>query len=963
MTSKNQNHGFVRVATAVPKLRVGDCPYNAGEILALMAEAEREGVAVVVFPELSLTGYTCGDLFQQDALRQGALDALATVTGASGEVFSGLALVGLPLEVDCQLFNCAAVVHRGSVLGIVPKSFPPTYKEFYESRWFRPAASAHSREVAVSGQTVPFGTDLLFAESEIDDLIVGVEICEDLWVPIPPSSFQALAGATILANLSASNELIGKANYRRQLAANQSGRCMSAYLYASCGVHESTTDVVFGGHCLIAENGGLVAESQRFKRTGFLTIADIDLDRLRVDRVRTNSFGDSMLNLGIKREFRRIEFHLDRPAAPAKLAREIEAHPFVPRGTERLAERCQEIFSIQVAGLAKRLEHVEPKHVTIGISGGSDSTLALLVACKTMDTLGWSRERIHGYTMPGFGTTSRTKNNAHALMQQLGITVKGEVDIRSMCLDEMRKVGHKPFGIDLDELRNKAVARYQELVRAVEKGAAVTDLNQIEVEMFTGLLKEVPEGAQDLTFENVQARMRTLVLMNAGFTIGTGDLSELALGWCTYNADHMSGYNPNASIPKTLVKFLIRWAAANEFEGDARRTLTDIVDTPISPELLPTGKDGKIKQKTESVVGPYELHDFFMYHVLRFGASPEKILYLAQQARFDRQYTADELRQWLRVFVSRFFSQQFKRSCLPDGPKVGSISLSPRGDWRMPSDAQATLWLQWLDAKGGQGASDKLEQLNQPKDKIMTTETTKRAMRVLLRVDIQNGFMPEDPSIPGTGELPVPGAPAIVPTVNELSRSDFFDLVVDTQDFHPADHESFYTQHEGKKAGDVIDLHGLQQILWNPHCRQGTPGTEFYPTLDRSMVAFTVQKGMDRTVDSYSGFWDNGRRKSTGLADRLREEATKRGFGGVEVFCVGVTRPFCVTYTAKDAASEGFVTYVIIDACSLLELTPDARWADVVELSKAGVVFLSARDVLGAAGPERNCWDPRTWRK
>lgn len=425
----------------------------------------------------------------------------------------------------------------------------------------------------------------------------------------------------------------------------------------------------------------------------------------------------------------------------------------------------------------------------------------------------------------------------------------------------------------------------------------------------------------------------------------------------------MSGYNPNASIPKTLVKFLIAWAAEDEFDGDARRTLTHIVNTEISPELLPVGKDGKIKQKTKSVVGPYELHDFFRYHVLRFGATPEKILYLAPQARLDKRYTTDKLRKWLRVFVSRFFSQPFKRSCLPDGPEVGSISLSPRGDWRMPSNAQATLWLQRLDQVSSQGASDKLEQSNQPKDKTMTIETTKRPMRVLLRVDIQNGFMPEDPNISGTGELPVPGAPEIVPTVNALSVCGFFDLVVDTQDFHPADHESFYTQHEGKKAGDIIDLHGLTQILWNPHCRQGTPGTEFYPSLDRSMVAFTVQKGMDRTVDSYSGFWDNGRRKSTGLADRLREEAAERGFEGVEVFCVGVTRPFCVSYTAKDAASEGFRTYLIIDACSLLELTPDARWADVVDLSKAGVVFLNAKDVLGATGPERNCWDPRTWLK
>jgi NAD+ synthase (glutamine-hydrolysing) len=664
------SHGFVRVAAAVPFLRVADCAHNAERILALMARAETESVAVVVFPELSLTGYTCADLFQQTTLQRGALGALADLRRESARVFSGLAVVGLPLVVDDQLFNCAALLHRGRVLGVVPKSFIPNYKEFYEGRWFAAAATAHSRQVLLQGEEVPFGTHQLFDAVDVEGLIVGVEICEDLWVPIPPSSFQALSGATVLVNLSASNEVIGKANYRRQLVLNQSGRCMAAYVYTSCGVGESTTDVVFGGHCLIAENGTFLAESRRLAREETLLVADVDLDRLRVDRLRTNSFGDAQLYLDVRREFTRVPLRLERSAAPARLARFIDPHPFVPRGKEQLRERCEEIFNIQVAGLAKRLEHIGKPSVVLGISGGLDSTLSLLVACKTFDALAVPRERIRACTMPGFGTSTRTRDNARALMKHVGVTAS-EVDIRLLCLEEMKALGHQPFGIDLERL----------------------DLDEV-----LRRLQQVPaDQCQDLTFENVQARMRTSILMNTGFVVGTGDVSELALGWCTYNADHMSMYNPNSSIPKTLVKFLVRWAALNEFDGEARRILLDIVATEISPELLPLGADGKIGQMTESVIGPYELHDFFLFHFLRYGESPEKVLYLAQQAAFNRAYTAAELRQWLEVFLRRFFAYQFKRSCLPDGPKVGSISLSPRGDWRMPSDAQAALWLRWLD--------------------------------------------------------------------------------------------------------------------------------------------------------------------------------------------------------------------------------------------------------------------------
>ncbi len=672
--NKMNQFGFVRVAAAVPCLRVADCAFNAERILALLNRAEEQQVAVLVFPELGLTGYTCGDLFQQPTLQRAALRALFDVVEKGQRVFSGLAVVGLPVVVDDLLFNCAAVVQNGRVLGLLPKSFIPNYKEFYELRWFAPAARARSRTIRWNDGEVPFGVDLIF-DAGPSELKVGVEICEDLWVPVPPSSYQALHGATVLLNLSASNEVIGKAGYRRQLVQNQSGRCLAAYVYASCGVWESTTDVVFGGHCLIAENGILLAESTRLQPEESLLVTDVDIERLRNDRLRTNSFADPGTYATAIGGFRTVPFvSASRPAR--RLVRDIDPHPFVPRGQEQLAERCQDIFHTQVSGLAKRLEHLGKPPVNLGISGGLDSTLALVVACKTMDRLGTPRARIQGITMPGFGTTSRTRHNAHALMKYLGVSAK-EIDIRPLCLDEMRALGHRPFGIDLGS----------------PPGGRLT------VDELAARLQEVPaEKRNDLIFENVQARMRTSLLMNAGFVIGTGDLSELALGWCTYNADHISMYNPNVSIPKTLVKFLVRWAAENEFDGEARRVLLDIVATDISPELLPTGADGQATQSTESVIGPYELHDFFLFHFLRYGAAPEKILFLADHARFERAYSALEVRRWLQVFVRRFFANQFKRSCLPDGPKVGSISLSPRGDWRMPSDAQANEWLAWSEA-------------------------------------------------------------------------------------------------------------------------------------------------------------------------------------------------------------------------------------------------------------------------
>ncbi len=603
-----------------------------------------------------------------------ARDALAAVTRATGSIFSGLAVVGVPIQHDDQLFNCAAVLHRGKLLALIPKSYLPNYKEFYEDRWFSPAANARSKTIQIDDRSIPFGTEILFEASDAPGVTVGVEVCEDVWTPIPPSSHQALNGATILLNLSASNDIIGKAAYRRQLIGNQSGRCMAGYVYCSCGVDESTTDIVYGGHCLIAENGAILAESKRFVREDQLVISDVDMDRLRIDRLRTGSFSDALSQPGMKREYNRIQFgtgggklgfFTGSASAAEKLLRIVEAHPFVPAGPDQLRDRCEEIFLTQVSGLAKRLEHIGKPAIAIGVSGGLDSTLALLVACRTCDAIEMPRTKINAFTMPGFGTTPRTLKNARDLMRQLGATAR-ESDIRSLCLEEMRALGHRPFGIDLTNL---------------------------DVESLTRKLGDLsPDGRQDLVFENVQARMRTNLLMNAGFVVGTGDVSELALGWSTYNGDHMSMYNPNVSIPKTLVKFLVRWAAENEFKGDARRTLLDIVDTPISPELLPAGAQGEA-QCTESSIGPYELHDFFLFHFLRYASPPEKILYLAEQAKFDRDYSRDEIQKWLKVFLTRFFANQFKRSCLPDGPKVGSVSLSPRGDWRMPSDAEAAIWL------------------------------------------------------------------------------------------------------------------------------------------------------------------------------------------------------------------------------------------------------------------------------
>lgn len=661
--------GFVRVAAMAPPLTLADPRANASATIDAMHHAANVNVDVLIGPEMGITGYTCNDLFFQQKLQRGAIEALQAMTIATARMYPGVVIVGLPLSVDDQIFNCAAVLSNGEILGIVPKTYLPTYKEFYDARFFAPAATAISKTVRINGQEIPFGTDLLFRARNVEGLTIGVEICEDLWCPVPPSSLQAMHGATLLVNLSASNETISKAAYRRELVVQQSARCVAGYIYAAAGRGESTTDIVFGSHCLIAENGTLLQESQRFQSGLTFVMADLDVDRLRMNRQLLTTFNDGLLDQGLKRQYRDVSFQLPERRPPEHLHRHVDAHPFVPKDAKELNSRCEEIFHIQTTGLGRRLELIKAKAVSIGVSGGLDSTLALLVLCKTLDRIQIPRNTIKALTMPGFGTTDRTLKNAKNLMSHLGVSYR-EIDIRPLCIAEMNALGHAPFGINLDGHDHESIM---------------------------GPLTALPNDKRhDLTFENVQARVRTSLLMNTAFVIGTGDLSELALGWCTYNADHMSMYNPNVSIPKTLVKFLVRWMAEHEFDGPVRETLLDIVKTEISPELLPTDKAGKA-QSTEATVGPYELHDFFLYYFLRYGTTPEKILYLASQATFDVPYSQAEIKKWLRMFITRFFNSQFKRSCLPDGPKVGSVSLSPRGDWRMPSDAQVHLWLEELN--------------------------------------------------------------------------------------------------------------------------------------------------------------------------------------------------------------------------------------------------------------------------
>ena len=639
-------YGLLRVGVATPELRVADIDFNLREIMGVAEHAQGQGCSLLVFPELSLSGYTCADLFFQQSLQDAVVKALKDLAEMSRSQVPML-VVGAPLAVSGRLFNCAVVIADGVIRGAVPKTYLPNTGEFYEQRWFSPANQAVDDCLMLAGQSVPFGSDLLFQVEDFAEALIGIEICEDVWTVAPPSGSQALAGATLLLNLSASPEILGKQDYRRALVASQSARCLAAYLYASAGPNESSTDLVFSGHSLIAENGRILAETERYRFDSQLAVADVDLQRLVGERQRNTPFSRGELISAY-----RIQ-NLKLPQLPVgELRRPLDRKPFVPPEDTERAARCREIFQLQTSGLMTRLRHTGSRQVVIGLSGGLDSTLALLVTVNAFDRAGLSCSGIVALTMPGFGTTGRTRGNAEQLAGELGVELR-VIPIEPAVTRHFSDIGHDP-------------------------------------------------EVQDVTYENSQARERTQILMDVanqvgGLVVGTGDLSELALGWATYNGDHMSMYAVNCGVPKTLVRYLVAWCAEEQFSGRISQILKDVCATPVSPELLPPSAEDQIAQLTEEVVGPYELHDFFLYQVVRMHFPPAKVLLLAEQA-FAGSFTHAELLRWLEQFYRRFFSQQFKRSCLPDGPKIGTVALSPRGDWRMPSDASVALWLRQLEA-------------------------------------------------------------------------------------------------------------------------------------------------------------------------------------------------------------------------------------------------------------------------
>ena len=640
-----KEYGFIRVGAGIPTVEVANCKYNIDRIYEIIQEANQNGIMVLTFPELSVTGYTCGDLFLQQELIDSAETAVAELLEKT-KMIDMLIVVGAPVSTNSRLFNCAIAMHKGEILGIVPKTYIPNYGEFYEKRWFS-SAFDYPCNIKYCGKEVCVTPNVLFQHSSIKELCIGIEICEDLWSTIPPSTYQALDGATLILNLSASNEYVGKNEYRRTLVEGQSSKCMCAYVYASSGFGESSTDLVFSGHSMICENGAMLAESKRFLMENQLIYSEIDVNKLYLYRQKNKTFGDCS-----DKTYASFDMVVFNSKADCKeLIRHIDGKPFIPKDEDKRSERCNEIFNIQTAGLIKRFKHINAKSMVLGVSGGLDSTLALLVCARACDKLGIDRSAIKAITMPGFGTTDRTYNNAVEMIKRIGATFK-EISIKESVLQHFQDIGHD---------------------------------------------REV----KDLTYENSQARERTQILMDVagkegGFVVGTGDLSELVLGWATYNGDHMSMYAVNASIPKTLIRYIVKWAADNEFVEDIKNILYDVLDTPVSPELLPPDKDGKIAQKTEDLVGPYELHDFFIYNCLRFGYKPSKIYKLACIA-FKDAYDEETVYKWLEKFYYRFFSQQFKRSCMPDGPKVGSVCLSPRGDLRMPSDAVSKAWIDDLE--------------------------------------------------------------------------------------------------------------------------------------------------------------------------------------------------------------------------------------------------------------------------
>lgn len=634
-----KEQGFVRVGAVVPKLKVADTEFNCNEIIKQIEIASNNKIQITVFPELCVTGYTCQDLFEQDTLLEEAEKALNKILDYTNNL-DIICIIGMPIKAENQLFNTAVVIQKGKILGIVPKTFIPNYGEFYERRWFASSKNANKKEIEILDQKVPFGIDLLFKDKENNEICFGIEICEDIWAVEPPSNKLALLGANIIFNLSASNEVIGKKEYRRELVKMQSAKTISGYVYCSSGVNESTSDVVFSGESMIFENGSCLTNNQRFDFESNMIFTEIDTKRLANDRRKNISFMGNPVDL----EYREIKINI--PDNIENLTREYSKTPFVPEDKKKISEICEEILNIQSYGLAKRLLHTNINKTIIGISGGLDSALAFLVIIKAYEVLNLPKENIIAITMPGFGTTSRTHKNSIKLINEYGATFR-EINITKSSLQHFEDIGHD-------------------------------------------------KKMKDITYENAQARERTKILMDIaneenGIVVGTGDLSELALGWCTYNGDHMSMYSVNASIPKTLVEYIIKWVADNSKE-EYKNIINDILDTPISPELLPPDENGNIEQKTEEQVGPYILHDFFLYHFLRYGAEPKKIYILACKT-FKNDFKKEDIKHWLQVFIKRFFTQQFKRNCMPDGPKVGTVSLSPRGDLRMPSDASYNIWL------------------------------------------------------------------------------------------------------------------------------------------------------------------------------------------------------------------------------------------------------------------------------
>ena len=665
------NHGFIRAAVCIPELKVADTFFNTQKTIELARRAASNKAILAIFPELGLSAYSNEDLFHQDALLQSVREAIAQIKKAS-EKINIIIVAGAPLQVDCRLFNCAVVIYKGRIMGVAVKSYLPNYREFYEARQFTPAAAALSSRIELAGQKdIPFGADIIFNVANIKNFNFFLELCEDLWVPIPPSSFAAMAGATVIGNLSASNITIGKSEYRHQLAANQSARLVAAYLYAAAGAGESTTDLAWDGHAMIYENGTLLAESSRFAQQAQIIYSDIDLDRLAQDRMRLTSFSQNAVTHKEKiLSFRRVDFNVNILTSRILLNREYPRFPYIPADPSKRDQRCYEAYNIQVQGLSKRLKSSDINNIAIGVSGGLDSTHALIVAAKTMDSLGLSRSNIKAYTMPGFATSIKTYNNALKLMKTLGVEAN-EIDIKPACLQMLKDIKH-PYSYG--------------------------------------------KKVFDITFENVQAGQRTahlfrLANMRNALVVGTGDLSELALGWSTYGiGDHMSHYNVNASVPKTLIQHLIRWVAhTNQFSPEVSKILIDVLETEISPELIPGKTGGQPGQKTEDVIGPYELQDFNNFYITRFGYLPSKVAFLAYHAWKDKtkglwpdisadkrnSYTLKEIKKWLYVYLYRFFkTSQYKRSCVPNGPKVGSGgSLSPRGDYRAPSDSEAEVWL------------------------------------------------------------------------------------------------------------------------------------------------------------------------------------------------------------------------------------------------------------------------------